>query len=323
MSDVEEPNAKPSKPNQIEPVAVPSDDAPQSSISCDIEPSETAPESSTVHTDVVEETAFVSNENDLVTSTNRDDEEILSQTADCHIEQKDDESDLCSTEQTAEPSTFEDNDGQSFSNVESSDSKFEQQLVTSVEPSDDGNSNNGIFDADFDADDCDDVRERRNPKTCVEREMPPPVEQGSSNNRHGNNNKNFPNFQRNRNLRGPPPTQPGPGQMGGDNQFNPAFGPQFRGGPRRLPAPQPDGFFRGHPMMMMRAPPAQMNRMPMMQPNRMQMPPHGIGPPRMQRGPFPPQPNMGFNNSMPPQGSHCRFFLFLANNNFVCERPSF
>lgn len=308
-------NSKPSKPNQSEAASVTSNDTPQSSIPSHIDTNESIAASST-NTDETEKHTFLSSESDLVTSTNRDDEETLSQTADCQSEQNCDKSNLDTLDKSEEPSDFIEND-QVFSTVESSDSKFDQEFVASEDPAEESTFDNGILDADFDADDDDDVRERRNAKTCVEREMPQPIE--PSNNQRHVNNKNFSNFQRNRNMRGPPPNailpHPGPNQMGGDN-FNPAFGPQFRGGPRRLPGPQQE-FFRGHPMMMMRHPPGQMGRMPMMQPNRMPMPAHGMGPPRMQRGPFPPQPNMGFvNNAMPPQGNNQRThrFVCLANN---------
>lgn len=313
----EESSAAPPQPNQTEPLNASSDDIiPQSSITTsDTDTIKNEPASSVPleQEDKVEvESEFVSTESDVVTSTNRDDEESLSQTANSQSESKCDEADQCSTDKIAEASEFDEAD-RSFSNVESSDSQFDHQLVTSQEPPEDDGSNNGNLDTDFDGDDDDDSRERRrNPKTCVEREVPQLID--SSSNRHGNNNKNFNNFQRNRNIRGnapllqkPPPPHPVQGQMPGE-MFNPAFGggPQFRGGMRRLPGPQPE-FFRGHPMMMMRGPggpPGPMGRMPMMQPNRMPMPAHGIGPPRMQRGPFPPQQNMGFgNNSMPPQGN--------------------
>lgn len=313
------PNSKPSKPNQSEAASVANDDAPQSSIPSQIDTNESIAASST-NADETEKQPCLSSESDLVTSTNRDDEETLSQTADCQSEQNCDKSNLDSPDKSAEPSDLNENN-RIFSTVESSDSKFDQECVTSDGRVEEINFDNGVLDGDFDADDDDDVRERRNAKTCVERELPQPVE-ASNNQRHGNN-KNFPNFQRNRNLRGPPPNailpHPGPNHMGGDN-FNPAFGPQFRGGPRRLPGPQQE-FFRGHPMMMMRHPPGQMGRMPMMQPNRMPMPPHGMGPPRMQRGPFPPQPNMGFgNNAMPPQGNnqsrHRFFWVFCMGSQY-------
>lgn len=242
-----------------------------------------------------QQNSIVSSESDLVSSTNREDEENLSQSISTSSDRKEDDHSFSSSDKTA---TLCDDSDRSFSNTEASDSKSEQTIATSQELSEDNSFNNGVnLDADFDADDADDVRERRNPKTCVERETPQSI---AENNRQ----KNFSNFQRNRHIR--PQMQKsnhpyqGPNQMISDN-FNPAFMSQFRA-PRRLLAPQSD-FLRGRSLIM-RAPPPLLNRMPLMQPNRMSIPSHGIIPPRMQRAPFPAQPNMGFgNNSMPPQGN--------------------
>lgn len=265
--------------------------------------------------------------NEVVSSTNKEDEENLSQSnsqasaaaataTSSQSSEKSQENDpyIC-LEPNIESTVCDDSD-KSYS--ESNDNKSTDPAA-SQESTEDGYDNSFMSDGtDFDADDSDDVHVRRNAKTCVEREMPQPLDE------HGNNNARPKGaFGRNR----PPRPQmirgnhPYAMQAGGDN-FNPAF-MQFRGQMRRpmAPGPPPGEFMRNHAISMMR-PPHGMQRMPMqMHPSR--MPPGVIGPPnqRLQRPPFQPLPGMmyGNNPAMPPgKTPHfiVRFYYIHISTNF-------
>lgn len=233
-----------------------------------------------------EESPCVSSESDLVSSTNRDDED------DYQFQSQSSEKDSRSEDKNSESASYEEGEQ---SQSECADSKSESTTeVTSQELSEE-NIANGLRSnsEDFDADDSDDVRERRNPKLCVEREIPQPLEDT-------NKPKNFQHFQRNRHgPRGMMPRQMNPmyPMPGNNDNFN-QFMPQYRG-PRRPMGP-PSEFMRNHTISMMRPPGP--HRMPMHG-----MPPHRLGPPnvgmphqRMQRPPF--QSSPMFNPGMPPQG---------------------
>lgn len=245
-----------------------------------------------------EESACVSSESDFVSSTNRDDDYPFPQECD----KSENERDVQSEDKNSESTSFEESD-KNLSQSENTDTKTESTIVSSQEtPQDDGLLNNGIRSTseDFDADDSDDFRERRNPKTCVERETPQSLEDTSK-------PKNFSQFQRNRHLRGPVPRLNNPMYPGGGNNDNfnqqPFMLQQYRGGPRRpmVPGP-PNDFMRNPNMGMMRGPGP--HRMPMHgmppHPNRLQGPPNiGLPHQRMPRPPF--QSQQMFNPGMPPQ----------------------
>lgn len=263
--------------------------------------------------------ACISPESDLVSSTNKeDDDEIASQPTQSQSEQKDSDPSYASTDEQSENTVYEDSEEISHSqNDEQTDdqkSESEPAVVVSQDVSEENNDSSEQTVDDYDADDGEDVRERRNPKTCVERETP--HQQFEENNRP----KQFPhNNQRYRHTRPqmPRPNHPPYGMPPGGPDFNPSFMPQYRGGRPRGPMPpvsQAD-FIRGHPMMR-GGPPNHMQRMPpgMGPPPRMPGGPLlGPGPPhqRLQRPPFQTPPNMfGNNPGMPPQGNPI-FHLFF------------
>lgn len=248
----------------------------------------------------------ISPESDLVSSTNKvDDDVIASQpTQSQNDEQKD--SDPCydaSADEQSENTVYEDSEVSHSQSEEQIDDKSEAESTPagpSQDVSEENNDGSEQTVEDYDADDADSVRERRNPKTCVEREMPREFEEN-------NRPKQFPhNYQRNRHMRPQMqrPNHPYANHVPGGPDFNPAFMAQYRG-VRRPMLPQGD-FIRGHPMNMMRGPPNHMQRMPPgMQPPR--MPPGMPGGPllgqRLARPPFQSPPVMFGNNSgMPPQG---------------------
>lgn len=250
--------------------------------------------------------ACVSSESDLVTSTNRSEEDISCGSQSVRNNDDDIDSYVSSENKISESTVYFETDP-SLSQSESADIKSESTLVvSSQEFADEIASDNGVQSCseDFDLDD-DDVRERRNPKTCVERETPRQLEEP-------NRTKNFQQHfqQRNRhNQRGGPiprPNNPMYPMPGNSDNFNPSFMPQYRG-PHRPMAPGPPGpeFMRAHGGVTMMRPPGP-HRMPMHRmpphPNRLQGPPI-IGMPhqRMQRPPFQSPPGM-FNPNMPPQG---------------------
>lgn len=250
-----------------------------------------------------------SSENDCVSSTNKEDEETSiqptqSQSAD---DQRDSDFGFASDEKS-ESTAYEESEDVSYSQSEQTDSKSESTFA-SQDVSEENNVLNELTSDDYDPDEADNVRERRNPKTCVERETP---QQFDDNTRP----KNFSqNFQRNRHMRPqmPRPNHPYGGGPGGPD-FNPQFMQQFRGArrPPMMPGPQPE-FMRGHNMNMMRGPPNLMQRMPPgMPPHPSRMPggPGHMGPmhQRMQRPPFQTPPTMfGNNPGMPPQGNYYRY----------------
>lgn len=247
------------------------------------------------------ESACVSSESDFVSSTNRDDEDDFPFPQEC--DKSESERDVQSEDKNSESTSIEESD-KNLTQSENTDTKTESTIVSSQEtPQEDGLLNNGFRSTsdDFDTDDLDDFRERRNPKTCVERETPHSLEDTSK-------PKNFAQFQRNRHPRGPAPRLNNPLYTGGGNNDNfnqQAFMPQqYRGGPRRpmVPGP-PNDFMRNPNMGMMRGPGP--HRMPMLgmspHPNRLQGPPNiGLPHQRMLRPPF--QAQQIFNPGMPPQG---------------------
>lgn len=243
----------------------------------------------------------ISPESDLVSSTNKEDEEISAQPTQSQsgCEQKDDEPSFTESDERSESTANEESE-LSYSQSEQTDSKSELTFV-SQDASEETNTERTSDD--YDADDADDVRERRNPKTTNEREMPHQFEDNSK-------PKNFSqNYQRNRHIRPQMPRQNHPYGGPGGPDFNPQFMPQFRGARRpMLPNSQPE-FMRGHTISMMRGPPNHMQRMPPgMQPHLSRMPvgPGHLGPPhqRLARPPFQTGPPgmFGNNGGMPPQG---------------------
>lgn len=247
----------------------------------------------------------ISPESDLVSSTNKEDEEIPPQPSQSQStsEQKDSDPSFGSDDKS-ESTVYE--ESEEVSHSENTDSKSEQtdtkseSTFVSLEASEEANASSEQTVDDYDAEDSDNIRERRNPKTCVEREMPHQFEDG-------NKQKSFPhNYQRNRHAR-PQMQRPNhPYGIPGGPDFNPSFMPQFRGARRpMLPISQSD-FIRGHSMGMMRGPPNHMQRMPPGMPPHSRMPGPGmLGPPhqRLQRPPFQSGPGMfGNNPGMPPQG---------------------
>lgn len=247
----------------------------------------------------------ISSESDLVSSTNKeDDDEIAPQPTQSQSEQKD--SDPCyeaSADEQSENTVYE--DSEVSHSEEQTDDKSESEskaVVNSQDVSEENNDSSEQTVEDYDPDDSEDVRERRNPKTCVEREMPQSFEEN-------NRPKQFShNYQRNRHTRPqmPRPNHPYANHIPGGPEFNPLFMPQYRGA-RRPMLSQAD-FIRGHPMNMMRGPPNHMQRMPPgMQPPR--MPPGMPGGPllgqphqRLPRPPFQSPSMFGNNPGMPPQG---------------------
>ncbi|XP_055326621.1 histone-lysine N-methyltransferase, H3 lysine-79 specific [Sitodiplosis mosellana] len=242
----------------------------------------------------------ISPESDLVSSTNKEDEEISVQPTQSQsvCDQKDDEQSFAESDERSE-STANEKSEVSYSQSEQTDNKSESTFV-SQDASEETNTERTSDD--YDPDDSEDVRERRNPKTTNEREMPHQFEDNSK-------PKNFSqNYQRNRHIRPQMPRQNHPYGGPGGPDFNPQFMPQFRGARRpMLPNSQPE-FMRGHTISMMRGPPNHMQRMPPgMQPHPSRMPvgPGHLGPPhqRLSRPPFQTGPGMfGNNPGMPPQG---------------------
>lgn len=236
------------------------------------------------------------NEMPVVSSTFKEDDEIppqpsQSQSVNEHKNcEPTDESD-----NKSESTAYEESESHSHSE-QATDSKSESTFV-SQDASEENNASSEQTLDDYDADDSEDVRERRNPKLCVEREMPQQKFED------GNKSKPFShNYQRNRHSRPQMQRPPYCGPPGPD--FNPSFMGQFRGA-RRMP---PNDFIRGHSMMM-RGPPNHMQRgMPPGMPPHSRMPggPNMLGPPhpRLQRPPFQQAPGMfGNNPGMPPQGT--------------------
>lgn len=247
-----------------------------------------------------EESACASSESDFVSSTNRDDEDDYPFPQEC--DKSESERDVQSEDKNSESTLFEESD-KNLSQSENTDTKTESTIVSSQEtPQEDGLLINGLRPTpdDFDADDLDDFRERRNPKTCVERETPQSLDDTSK-------PKNFSQFQRNRHPRGPVPRfnnlmYPGGGSNDNFNQ-QPFMPQQYRGGPRRPMVPPPNDFIRNPNMGMMRGPGP--HRMPMHgmppHPNRLHGPPNvGLPHQRMPRPPF--QTQQMFIAGMPPQG---------------------
>lgn len=248
--------------------------------------------------DYTQSDVCISSESDLVSSTNKeDDDEIASQPTQSQSEQK--YSDPCyeaSADEQSENTVYD--DSEVSHSEEQTDDKSESEsaaVVLSQDATEDNNSEQTV--EDYDHDDSEDVRERRNPKTCVERELPQPFEEN-------NKPKQFShNYLRNRHLRPqmPRPNHPYANHVPGGPDFNPSFMPQYRGARRPMLPVNPQ-----YPMNMnmMRGPPNHMQqRMPPgMQPPR--MPPGMIGPhPRLPRPPFQSSPAMfGNNPGMPPQG---------------------
>lgn len=232
--------------------------------------------------------------NNLVSSTNKEDEEISSQPTQSQDEQKDSDPSFGSDERF-ESMANEESDV-SYSQSEQTESKSEESTQVHQNASEENHTLHTSDD--YDHDDSENVRERRNPKTCVEREMPQHFDDN-------NKPKNFSqNFQRNRHTR-PQMLRPHPYGGPGGPDFNPAFMPQYRGARRPMPPGSQPEFMRGHTMPMMRGgPPNHMQRMP---PGMQRMPigpgPH-LGPPhqRLQRPPFQGAPQMFGNPGMPPQG---------------------
>lgn len=229
-------------------------------------------------------------ESNLVTSTYKEDEEISPQPTQSQYEQRDNDPSFGSDDRSE--STVNDDSEVSYSQSEQTDNKSESTFVS---PDASEETKVELTSDDFDPEDSDDVRERRNPKTRVEREMPHFEE--------NNKPRNFSqNFQRNRHMR---PQMPRQNHPYGAPDFSQSFMPQFRGIRRpMLPISQPE-FLRGHTITMMRGPPNHMHRMPPgMQPHPQRMPGPGLlGPPhqRMQRPPFQSGPQMfGNNPGMPP-----------------------
>lgn len=264
------------------------------------------------------ESACISSESDFVSSTNKEDEETASQPTQSQSnvnEQKESDCDVTSDEKS-ESTAYEESEDVSYSQSEQTDSKSESTF-TSQDVSEETNVHNEHTSDDFDQDDADDVRERRNPKFSSEREQPQQFDDTAK-------PKNFPqHFPRNRHMRPqlPRPNHPYGGAPTGPD-FNSSFMPQFRGARRPLmpPGSQPD-FMRGHNMNMMRGPPNHMQRMPPgMQPHPSRMPvgPGHMVPPhqRMQRPPFQSPPTMfGNNQGMPPQGTFLRNSLKRCGHN--------
>lgn len=235
----------------------------------------------------------ISPESDLVSSTYKEDEEISSQPTQSQSEHKENDTDFDASDEKSESTAYEESE---VSHSEQTDSKSESTFV-SQDTSEENQTNNERTSDDYDPDDSDNVRERRNPKFSSEREAPQQFDDNSK-------PKNFPpNFQRNRHQRPQMPRHP----YGGPGDFNPSqFMPQYRGARRpMLPGPQPE-FMRGHTISMMRGPPNHMQRMPPgMQPHPSRMP---VGPghlpphQRMARPPFQSPAMFGNNPGMPPQG---------------------
>lgn len=234
--------------------------------------------------------------NDLVSSTNKEDEEISLQPTQSQSEQK--ESDNCfGSDEKSESTAYEESE---VSHSEQTDSKSETTFV-SQSASEEIQTNSERTSDDYDPDDSDDVRERRNPRLCSERETPQQFEEN-------NKPKNFiQNFQRNRHAR-PQMLRPSHPFGPGGPDFNQQFMPEFRGARRPMPPNSQQDFLRGHTITMMRGPPNHMQRMPpgmQLHPPRMPVGPGPgpghLGPPhqRMQRPPF----QFGNNSGMPPQGT--------------------
>lgn len=243
----------------------------------------------------------ISPESDLVSSTNKeDDDEIAPQPTQSQSEQKDSDPSYASTDEQSENTVYEDSEVSHSQSEEQTDDKSESAVVVSQDVSEENNDSSEQTVEEYDADEAENVRERRNPKTCVEREMPHQFEEN-------NKPKQFShNYQRNRHMRPQMPRPNHPYGVPGGPDFNP-FMPQYRGARRPMPPVSQGDFIRGHPMNMMRGPPNHMQRMPPgMPPPRM---PGGplLGPPhqRLPRLPFQTSPTMFGNNSgMPPQGKN-------------------
>lgn len=247
----------------------------------------------------------ISPESDLVSSTYKEDDDIPPQPTQSQSATEQKECDpICGSDEKSESTAYEESEVE-YSQSEQTDNKSESTVVSqSVSEDASGNSERTLEDY-YEPDDSESVRERRNPKTCVEREMPQQFEDNSR-------PKNFSqNFQRNRHVR-PLMARPNhPFGVPGGPDFNPSFMPQFRGIRRPM---QPE-FLRGHSMNMMRHPPNHMQRMPPgMQPHPSRMPPALLGPPhqRLPRPPFQNPPAMfGNNPGIPSQGKFCFPFCHL------------
>lgn len=237
------------------------------------------------------------NEMPVVSSTFKEDDEIppqptQSQSVNEHKNcEPTDESD-----EKSESTAYEESESHSHSE-QTTDTKSESTFV-SQDTSEENNASSEQTLDDYDGDDSEGVRERRNPKLCVEREMPQQKFEDS------NKSKPFShNYQRNRHSRPQMQRPPYCGPPGPD--FNPAFMGQFRGARRPMPPISQSDFIRGHSMMM-RGPPNHMQRG--MPPGMLGPRPNMLGPPhgRLQRPPFQPAPGMfGNNPGMPPQGTFC------------------
>lgn len=244
--------------------------------------------------------ADASPETDLVSSTNKEDEEFSSQPSQSQSSVELKQSDP-SSDDKSESAVYEDSEVSYSENV---DNKSESTF-TSLEPSENTTEENKRSHDDDDLDDSDDVRERRNRRLCAEREVP---------NQYEDNNKpkNFPqNFQRNRHTRPQMPRQ-NPFGVPGTPDFNPLFMPQFRGARRPMQSLMQPEFMRSHTISMMRGPPNHMQRMPPSippHPSRMQGGPPHLGPPhqRLQRPPFQSPAMFSNNPGIPLQGNHLKF----------------
>lgn len=248
---------------------------------------------------VAQKSPSKSPESDLVSSTNKEDEDGSTQPTQSQSVHKESDLDFEASDEKSESTAYEESE---VSHSEQTDCKSELTFV-SQDGSEEHQMNSERTSDDFDHDDSDSVRERRNPKTCVEREMPHSFDDN-------NKPKNFSqNFQRNRHTRPQMPRQGHP-YGGAPGDFNPSqFMPQFRGARRPMPPGSHPDFMRGHTISMMRGPPNHMQRMPpgmLPHPSRMPGGPGHLGPhQRMARPPFQQPPGMFGNNSgIPPQGKH-------------------
>lgn len=317
--------------NKIDNVSQRSDDNQKSSGSTEMRTEADAVVPVTQTSNSKQSDVCTSPESNLVSSTNKedDDDEIATQPTQSQSEQTVSDPSYASTDEQSENTVYEDSEISHSQNEEQTDDKSESEpaVPISQELSEENNDSSEQTVDDYDADDGEDVRERRNPKTCVEREMP--QQQFEENNRP----KQFShNYQRNRHTRPQMPRPNHPYGLPGGPDFNPSFMPQYRGARLRGPMPpvsQAD-FIRGHAMNMMRGgPPNHMQRMPpgMVPPPRMPGGPLLPGPPhqRLPRPPFQTPPTMfGNNPGMPPQGTNFIYFfkikisIHLPNKWSIC-----
>lgn len=258
------------------------------------------------------ESSYISCESDLVSSTNKEDDECSSQPTQSQdaVEHKEESDPSFASDERSESTAYEGSEDVNYSQSEQTDSKSESTFVT-PDASEENNVHNELTTSDdYDPDDGDDVRERRNPRLCSERELPQQFDDNSK-------PKNYSqNFQRNRHTR---PQLPRPNHPYGGPDFNPQFMPQFRGARRPMPPGSQPDFMRGHNMGMMRGPPNHMQRMPPgmpPHPSRMPMGPNMLGPPHLMQRPFQPSSAMfGNNPGMPPQGRYTIFASFFCIPN--------